>query len=78
VAGAAEMNYKKFLMFNVCGGIGWVFFIMGLGYFLGSIEWVKHNLEKAVLLVIVLSLMPIGIEFIKSHLRGRAAEKSNS
>jgi len=75
VAGAGEMNYKRFLMYNVCGGIGWVFFIMGLGYFLGSVEWVKHNLEKAVMLVIALSLLPIALEFLKSHLRGRASSE---
>lgn len=65
VAGVAQMKYKRFLSFNVFGGIGWVAGMTSLGYFLGNIPWVRKNLEKAVLVVIFLSVLPIFIEYWK-------------
>ena len=59
VAGAADMNYSKFLAYNVFGGIGWVCSMSLLGYFLGQFELVQKNLEKAVVLVILLSISPM-------------------
>lgn len=65
VAGAARMEYKTFLAYNIGGGIFWVISLMGLGYILGDIPVVKENLEKAVLLVIFISILPIIIEGYK-------------
>ncbi len=67
VAGVAQMNYRRFLTFDVFGAFGWVISMTSLGYFLGSILWVQKNLEKMVLLVILLSLLPIFIEYWKSR-----------
>ncbi|OGH58567.1 MAG: hypothetical protein A3G34_11940 [Candidatus Lindowbacteria bacterium RIFCSPLOWO2_12_FULL_62_27] len=69
VAGVAQMKYRRFLSFNIFGGIGWVLVMTSLGYHLGSIPWVQRNLEKAVLMVIVLSVLPIVIEYWKSRRR---------
>ena len=63
VAGAADMNYAKFLAYNVFGGIGWVCSMSLLGRSLGQIEWVQKNLEKAVILVILLSISPMFIHW---------------
>ena len=65
VAGAADMDYKRFVKFNVWGGIGWIFSMMTAGYYFGQIPFVKNNLEKAVLLVIFISILPIIFEVIK-------------
>lgn len=65
VAGVGGMKYRKFISYNIFGGIGWIFSMTTLGYFLGKIDWVKHNLEKAVLLVIFISILPGIIEFMK-------------
>lgn len=69
VAGAAYMNYRKFLFFNVFGGIGWVMSMTLLGYYLGRIEWVEKNLEKAVIIVILLSISPMVIHFVQERRR---------
>ncbi|MBI4178948.1 VTT domain-containing protein [bacterium] len=63
VAGIAKMKYSRFLSFNVFGGIFWVFAMTGLGYKLGAIPWVRANLEKAVLIVIFISILPMIIEY---------------
>jgi membrane-associated protein len=68
VAGIGQMQYKRFISFNVFGGIGWVLGMAALGYHLGSFEWVKKNLEKAVLIVIFISLLPILVEAIRARL----------
>lgn len=59
VAGIAQMEYRRFLSFNVFGGIGWVLLMTTLGFQLGNIPWVRDNLEKAVIVVIFISVLPI-------------------
>lgn len=73
VAGVAEMNYWRFLSFNVFGGIGWVFALTMLGYSLGSVPFVRQHFDKVVLGIIFVSVLPMVIEFLKSRRRaGRA------
>jgi len=71
VAGAASMSYRRFLAYNVFGGVGWVLSMTSLGFYLGRIEWVQQNLEKAVLIVILLSVSPMFIHYVQQR-RGRA------
>jgi membrane-associated protein len=73
VAGAASMNYRSFVFFNVFGGIGWVLSMTLLGYFLGRIPWVRDNLEKAVLIIIVLSISPIVVHWWQARREKRDA-----
>lgn len=67
VAGAAGMDYRQFLTYNVVGGIFWICSMLSLGYFLGNIPAVKDNLEKAVLLIVFLSILPMIIHAIKER-----------
>lgn len=74
VAGIAKMEYSRFISFNVFGGIGWVLSMTSLGYFLGSIPLVQRHLEKAVLLVVLISVLPIVLEYWKHR---REVEKES-
>lgn len=73
VAGAAEMPYRRFVVFNVLGGLLWVSSMILGGYFLGNVlkSRVGINLEEhiewVVIIVVLLSLMPAIIEFLKSR-----------
>lgn len=68
VAGVGRMDYKKFLFFNVIGGIGWVFSMTGIGYFLGAtIPNIEKNLHVVLAIVIFISFLPIIIEWAKSR-----------
>lgn len=73
VAGAASMDYKKFLAFNVIGGFAWVFSMILSGYFLGNLlrDHFQVNLDEhiewVVIIVVALSLLPPVIEFLKSR-----------
>jgi membrane-associated protein len=67
VAGVAEMNYRKFVTFNIVGGIGWVVSMSSLGYFFGQIPFVKQHIEKVIVLIIVLSVAPVAVHAWKSR-----------
>lgn len=67
VAGVARMPYGRFAMFNVIGSIGWVSSMTLLGYFVGDIPLVRRHFEKVVILIVLLSVLPIVFELIKSR-----------
>ncbi|TSJ41972.1 VTT domain-containing protein [Fluviicola chungangensis] len=67
-AGIGKMNYRKFFLFDVIGGFLWIFGLSLAGYFLGSIEWIKDNIEKVCLGIIFISVLPMIISFIRSKM----------
>jgi len=74
VVGAAEMPYSRFLPFSVIGGVLWIFSMVLSGYFLGSVIEnalnikLEDHIEKVVIIVVFLSLLPPIIEFIRHKL----------
>jgi membrane-associated protein len=68
VAGAADMPYRRFILFNVLGGIGWIWSMLMVGYVLGRyIPGIEHNIDLVIIGVIALSLVPILVEYLKSR-----------
>jgi membrane-associated protein len=65
VAGISEMKYKKFFSYNVIGGILWVALILTLGYFFGSIPFVKNNLSMIIIGIVILSWIPAIVAWMK-------------
>jgi membrane-associated protein len=72
VAGVGDMNYRKFVSYNVFGGIGWVLSMTGIGYGLASV-WpdVTKHIEKLIILIIFLSLLPGMIAYARSYMARR-------
>lgn len=68
VAGIAEMNYKKFLSFDILGGALWIFGLTFAGYFLGEIPWIRKNIEIVALLIIFISILPIILQVVKAKM----------
>ena len=66
VAGVAEMRYRTFVVYNVVGGLLWAVGITTLGHFLGEIEFVRDNIEYAIVVVVLVSLTPVLIELYRS------------
>lgn len=79
VAGAADMRYRDFVFFNIIGGITWVSSMLLAGYFLGGVveqiaqSWfgvpnfkLEEHIDKVVIVVVFLSILPIIIEFLKA------------
>ncbi|OGK64766.1 hypothetical protein A2313_02110 [Candidatus Roizmanbacteria bacterium RIFOXYB2_FULL_41_10] len=75
VAGVGKMSYGKFLSYNATGGFVWVFGFTLLGYFFGNIPAVKENFTLAVFAIILLSVIPIVMEFVKHRLNKAATQK---
>ena len=69
VAGIGSMNYKKFLIYNVFGAIAWVFSFVLAGYFFGNIPVIKRNFTIVIFGVILVSLLPMLIPWLKSRLK---------
>ena len=74
VAGVAGMSYTRFLSFNIFGGIGWVVLLTMMGYFLGGVSIVRAHFEKVILGIILVSVLPIAFEFLRSRLRPAESE----
>jgi len=66
VAGVGKMHYTRFLSFNAIGGLLWVSIMLLSGYFFGNIPFIKNNFHYVVVVIILISVVPIGIEWWKS------------
>jgi membrane-associated protein len=65
VAGIARMTYLRFTAYNVAGALAWVLSLVYSGYWFGNVPWVKQNLSWVILGIIVLSLMPLAIAYLR-------------
>lgn len=70
VAGVSDMHYSTFIRWNILGGFVWAVGITSLGHFLGQIEFIRDNIEYAVIVIVAISLLPMIIEIIR-HRRAR-------
>ncbi len=73
VAGAGDMKYRTFAVYNVVGAVLWVLTCCGAGYFFGNLEIVKKNFSLVILGIIGVSLLPMVVEFVLAR---RSARKS--
>ena len=70
VAGVGQMEYRRFVFYNVAGGVGWVVSMTGAGYLLGqSIPNIGSHIHIVVGIVIMLSLIPIAVEVLRERRR---------
>ena len=69
VAGSGEMNYSRFMYFNVIGALLWVGLILPCGWFFGNIPIVQKNFELVVLGIIGVSVLPMVIEIAKAKMK---------
>ena len=76
VAGMGKMEYRRFVSFNVFGGLLWVLSMTLIGYYLGQFAWVRKNIEIVIILVVFLSILPGLIAFAREWLKKRRAAVS--
>jgi membrane-associated protein len=68
VAGIGAMTYSHFIVYNVVGGVLWVGLFTFGGYFFGNLPFVKENFSLVVIAIILISVMPMVVEFVKGRL----------
>ena len=73
VAGVGAMTYSHFIIYNVVGGILWVTLFLSAGYWFGGLPFVQKNFELLVVAIILISVMPMVIEYLRSRRRSEAA-----
>lgn len=74
VAGVGTMTYSRFVLYNILGAFLWTgLFIFG-GYFFGNIPLVKQNFEFVIVGIVLISVLPMGIEFVRDRIRRPAGK----
>ena len=74
VAGMAQMQYRQYTVYNIVGGLAWIWSMLFIGYFLGRyIPGIAERIELVILVVIFLSILPAIIGWLRA--RGRSTEK---
>jgi membrane-associated protein len=73
VAGVGRMKYRTFVTYNVIGGFVWAAGVTTLGFFLGKIGFIKHNIELAAIVIVAISIAPIVVEYLRHRRAGLAA-----
>jgi membrane-associated protein len=71
VAGVGRMNYGRFFLFNVVGGVGWVLVCLVSGWLFGNLPWVQKNFELVIVAIIVISVLPVIVEVARGWLAAR-------
>jgi membrane-associated protein len=78
VAGVGAMTYRRFLVYNVVGGVAWVTGFLFVGYWFGNIPWVKQNFSAVILAIIFLSVLPMFIEYFRQVQAAKRQKSSAS
>ncbi|MFH9465742.1 DedA family protein [Streptomyces clavifer] len=78
IAGVSRMNYRSFITYNIIGGILWGVGVTVVGAALGKIDFVHEHIEMILILIVLISVVPIVIEYLRARSKGkkeRAAER---
>lgn len=70
IAGIGRMRYRQFALWNVSGAAVWVVGLVLAGYQFGQIPIVKRNFETVILAIVVISLLPILVEYVRARRAG--------
>ncbi|MCE3276016.1 MAG: hypothetical protein K0R13_1871, partial [Propionibacteriaceae bacterium] len=73
--GVGKMDFRHFITYTAIGGVIWACGLTIAGYFLGNIPFIKNNIEAVVILIVIASLVPMGVEYLL-HRRRRRQESA--
>ena len=78
VAGIGKMSYWRFITYNVFGGIAWVAICVFSGYYFGNLEIVKNNFSLVILAILVISVLPMVIEYLRHRIEPQSSNTKNA
>lgn len=67
LAGISEMERRRFIPYNIIGGIAWACLIPIAGHFLGNIDIIREHVDLIIILLIAISVIPLGLEWLRSR-----------
>jgi membrane-associated protein len=71
IAGVGSMTYPRFMAYNVIGGFIWIYFFTYTGFYFGNLPFVQKNFKIVILAIIILSVLPIVVEFYREWRKSR-------
>jgi membrane-associated protein len=74
VAGVGRMDFRRFITYTAIGGIVWACGVTIAGYYLGTIDFIHRNIEAVLILIVVVSLIPMGVEFLLARRRAKRTQ----
>lgn len=78
VAGVGRMSFRRFITYTAIGGVLWACGVTIAGYYLGSVALIRDNVDVVLILIVVVSLVPMGVEWLLQRRRSRNAETAAS
>ena len=75
IAGVGAMTYPRFLAYNLIGGFLWIYFFTYAGFFFGTQPFGQKNFKLVILAIIILSVVPIVVEFVREWRKSRHARQ---
>jgi membrane-associated protein len=76
VAGVGQMSFRRFISYTAIGGVLWACGVTIAGYYLGTIPLIKNNIEVVLILIVLVSLLPMLVEFLLHRRRARQEASS--
>lgn len=70
-AGTADMHYRRFILWNIVGAVGWACGLTVVGVLLGGIPFVAHNIDVLMIVVVIVSILPILIGVVRKRTSSR-------
>ncbi|CAN5148522.1 VTT domain-containing protein [soil metagenome] len=74
VAGVGSMGFRRFMFFSAIGGLLWAVGITVLGYYLGSIPFVRDNVEVMISVFVLIAVLPLALEYLRERAARKIAE----
>jgi len=76
-AGVGKMDARRYFTHSAIGAVIWAAGVTVMGYFLGQVSWIRDNLEPVIVLIVLLSVVPIVIEYLRSRRANRVGSSQS-
>ena len=73
IAGVGKMSFKRFISYTAVGGVLWVALVTLAGFFLGTIGFIQKNIDLVLILIVFVSVIPMGLEYLRHRRQARTA-----
>lgn len=73
IAGISQMDWKKYMLYNIIGGIAWVVIGTVAGYLFGNIPWVQAHFEAVLIAIVLISVLPAIVSIVSEFLKSKKA-----
>ena len=78
MAGVGRMAFRRFMTYSAIGGVLWATGVTLLGYWLGQVSFVRNNIEAMLLAIVLVSVVPIGVEFLPARAAAKVHDRKRS